>query len=191
MTQEQALAELARLCAPNTPPVIPADDLLAFLDTARRPSMGYRPDNIRAWAAGAPVAVGEVRAPTRRNFHFYIVTTAGTTGISEPAWLLDTNATLTDGTVEWQEGGLAYWAPSWDLNLAAALAWEFKAANASGNYAISDTGQSLSRNQVYEHCEAQARKYRGRRMGDIRTGMAVLGLAKSVYPNAGIAYQEP
>lgn len=55
-----------------------------------------------AWASGTAHALGVQRIPTTPNNYLYEVTTAGTTGSSEPTW--PTGAigdTVTDGTVVW------------------------------------------------------------------------------------------
>lgn len=47
------------------------------------------------------------REPTTPNGHVYKVVTAGTSGGSEPTWPTTTGATVTDGTVTWQETGVS------------------------------------------------------------------------------------
>jgi hypothetical protein len=186
MTQAEALAELTRRCAPDRPPVIDSDTLLSFLKASRRRFGQYRPDSIQPWAPGETVTVGMLRKPTRYNGHFYTVTGGGATGASEPGWLLDTGAAVSDSGATWAEAGLVYWVPNWDLNLAAALAWEYKITQVSHLYSISDTGQTLNRDQLIEHFERNAKRYRGKRAGNVHTVNRVV--YQSVYPNAGIVY---
>jgi hypothetical protein len=60
-----------------------------------------------AWAATTAYSLNDYRKPTAVNVngHFYIVTTAGTSGGSEPTWPTAHNSTVVDGTVTWTEVG--------------------------------------------------------------------------------------
>lgn len=58
------------------------------------------------WVATTAVVLGELKKPTSANDHYYRCTTAGSTGASQPTWPTDTEATVTDGTVVWEEAGL-------------------------------------------------------------------------------------
>ena len=60
-----------------------------------------------AWAATTAYSLDDYRKPTAVNVngHFYIVTTAGTSGGSEPTWPTVHNSTVVDGTVTWTEVG--------------------------------------------------------------------------------------
>lgn len=55
------------------------------------------------WEALHAYVVGDVVTPTTLNGHSYIVTTAGTSGASEPTWPL--SGTVADGTVVFTEDG--------------------------------------------------------------------------------------
>ncbi len=57
-----------------------------------------------SWTASTAVATtGELVSPTTPNGHFYELTTAGTTGTTEPVWPTAPGATVTDGTAVWTE----------------------------------------------------------------------------------------
>lgn len=57
----------------------------------------------------------------------------------------------------------------YDVNGAAAMAWELKAGSTSGDYRISTDGQALDRQQVYAHCMEMHKHYRRRaRLGNIK-----------------------
>lgn len=58
-------------------------------------------DDPGAWAATTAHALGEYRRPTTGNDLRYEVTTAGTTGGSEPTWPTTPGLTVVDGTVTW------------------------------------------------------------------------------------------
>jgi hypothetical protein len=47
--------------------------------------------------------------PTVDNGHVYVAQKGGITGASQPSWPLGMGATVTDGTVVWQEAGAAAW----------------------------------------------------------------------------------
>lgn len=49
---------------------------------------------------------------------------------------------------------------TWDLNFAAASGWDEKAGKASGRFGFSEDSQTFNRQQVFDHCERMARRYR-------------------------------
>jgi hypothetical protein len=62
---------------------------------------------VTKWAASASIAAGALRrqlaAPSVNNERVFICIVAGTTGGSEPSWVLTRGAKTTDNTVTWQE----------------------------------------------------------------------------------------
>jgi hypothetical protein len=56
------------------------------------------------------------------------------------------------------------WAPTYDLNAAAADIWDEKAAGLAGKYDFSADGGTYHRSQAYEQAQKMARQYRSRRM---------------------------
>ncbi len=54
-----------------------------------------------AWAASTAYSLGAAARPTTRNGFVYEVTTAGTSGSTQPTWPTTAGATVTDGTVTW------------------------------------------------------------------------------------------
>lgn len=54
------------------------------------------------------------------------------------------------------------WEPTYDLNAAAADAWQMKAAAAAGDYDFSADGASYSRSQIVAQCLAMEDRYRKR-----------------------------
>ena len=61
----------------------------------------------RTWAAATAYPFGAYVIPTAANLNGrrYRVTEAGTSGAAEPAWPDSNSATLTDGTVKFEEAG--------------------------------------------------------------------------------------
>ena len=78
-------------------------------------SVGYAA--VTQWAASAAVTVGQIvrqlATPAVGNERCFRCTTAGTTGATEPAWVLTKSATTSDGTAVWTEitGQEAYQSP--------------------------------------------------------------------------------
>jgi hypothetical protein len=61
------------------------------------------------------------------------------------------------------------WTATYDLNAATAMAWERKAAlTATAKFDLTVDGQTLRRKQVYDHCVAEAKRYRNRVAGTLR-----------------------
>lgn len=56
-----------------------------------------------SWSASTAYSLNDIRRPTQpnRNGYCYKVTTAGTTGASEPTWPQEYGQTVTDGSVVW------------------------------------------------------------------------------------------
>lgn len=53
------------------------------------------------WAADKAYGLGDIVIPTNPNGHFYRCKTAGTSGATEPGWLLTGNSILNDGSIQW------------------------------------------------------------------------------------------
>lgn len=58
----------------------------------------FEPALYPAWQSGHAYVVGDLITPTTRNLHVYRVTTAGTSGATEPTWTTGTGTTVTSGT---------------------------------------------------------------------------------------------
>jgi hypothetical protein len=163
------------------------EDLL--LMARARDFNGYGPYDV--WAPATPYRAGlayttwpdgevypgaTVRVPTVDNGHLYIVTHAGISGGTEPAWPLTAGTTVADGGVTWREAGFYYWTPTWDLRRAAAEGWRWKAAKVAAQYEVSvGTGKTFKRDQQYAMCLKMAEQYGGSGGGGIRS--ARLGTA--------------
>lgn len=62
---------------------------------------------LTAWAASTAYSLNDSRRPLNVvNGHKYKITTAGTSGASQPAWPVSSGATVSDGTAVWTEDGL-------------------------------------------------------------------------------------
>lgn len=58
-------------------------------------------NNLPAWAATTAYSLGDRVEPTTPNTYVYEVTTAGTSGGSEPTWPTTVGSTVVDGTIVW------------------------------------------------------------------------------------------
>ncbi len=67
------------------------------------------PSALTAWAASTALTAKTLRRPTTSNGYQYEVTTAGTTGTTEPTWPTTIGATVTNGTVVFTCRGREIW----------------------------------------------------------------------------------
>ena len=65
------------------------------------PPNEYQNDSWDAWQASTAYALGALVSPSSANGHFYLCTSAGTSGASEPSWSTTNGATTTDGGATW------------------------------------------------------------------------------------------
>jgi len=156
MTEAQARARLQRMASSTEDPTlstVEVDDLLAL---ARRAD----PDGNLAypsWAAAVRYAVGYVVSESGR---LYKVTVAGTSHATvEPIWPTVSAATVVDLGVTWQEAGVDPWAPTFDLNAAAAEGWRWKAGKAAAQFSFAAHEQRFDRAQKHSHCLAMVREF--------------------------------
>ena len=149
-------------------PALSADEVTALVVLARRADDVFRwiTDDTE-WAPATVYALNDRRAPITRNGHIYLATTPGTSGASEPAFPTALNATVTDGSVVWTEAG-GSWAPTYDLNAAAAEGWRWKAARVAGDFTFTTDAQVFNRAEVSAMCLAMADRYQRKVMASIR-----------------------
>lgn len=158
-----ALTRLERMTAADVDPLLSDAELADLLTLARRAdAAAVAPDAYLPWAGTEAVALGVARVPTTRNGHYYTVTTAGTTGASEPTWPTTSGATVADGTAVWTESGPAPWTATYDLNAAAAEGWRWKGAKVTNRVTVAEDQQQLSRSDYLKHCAAMVRLYQAK-----------------------------
>lgn len=175
MTEAEAIERLGRLVAKDTAPTLTDAELADLL------SVGILADSAEhaaeadsaEWAASTAYVVGDTVVPTSRTGRRYIVTIAGSSDASEPSW--PTSGTVVDGGVTWElDAALpAAWLPTYDLALAAAEGWRYKAGRVSDRFRFSQEGEGYDRNQIFEHCLRMAEIYDG------KAGTLIIGDAGS------------
>ncbi len=173
MDEVTAQARLERMVAASTDPVLDAAAIADLLLLARRVDASRNdPRNLTTAAARAASTRYEPGTLVRQEAgseRWWICLIAGTTGTGAPSWPTLTGVarygvTVVDGTVTWQDAG-SRWAPTWDLNAAAAAGWEQKAALVSGRFNFAADQQRFDRSQVHAMCLEQADRYRRRGAG--------------------------
>jgi hypothetical protein len=106
-----AMTEGAR--SSQSPSLVSNETLLTMIERASRIfdlNCGVRPEYFESayypvWKSSHVYVVGEIVTPTTRNLHKYRVTTAGTSGASEPTFPTGSGATVTNGSVVFTENG--------------------------------------------------------------------------------------
>lgn len=182
MDEVTARTRLESMTAWDQTPALTTDEITALLAASRRADPAYRmPDSDLDWVASTPYVVGDRRAPIVRNGHLYIVTIAGTSGASAPAWPTTSGTTITDGTVTWAENGLG-WSPTYNLNAAAAEGWRWKAGKVAGKFDFATDQQIFNRKDMNEMCLAMADRYAKRVSGSIRIGGALPVIQVPIIP---------
>lgn len=170
------LAQVQTLAATSTVPTLTGTEVAQAIDLARRQDQ-YGYDYYDNWAAGTVYTVNEYRVPTVANGYAYRVTVAGTShAVTQPTWPTTVGATVTDGTVTWQNIGAYLWSPTYSLNKAVANAWLMKAGKVASEYEVGlGAGKSFKRNQTYDMCMKMAMRYGGggaAGFGSMRLGSA-------------------
>jgi hypothetical protein len=182
MDEATATTRLQSMTAWDSEPALTSDQITALVAFARRADDTFRwVDDDASWAASTAYALADRRAPLTRNGHVYQVSTAGTSGSSEPTWPTSAGATVVDGTVTWTEAG-GSWAPTYDLNAAAAEGWRWKAAKVAGEFDFGTDQQTFDRTGKHDQCMAMALHYQKRVSGSIRVASSLPILTPPIIP---------
>lgn len=131
------------------------------------PTQNIPPDAYAEWQASTAYVLNALVVPFPRNGHYYKATVAGTSGAAQPAFPTTAAGTVVDGTVTWQEVGQALWVPTYNLAYAVALGWELKLGKVAGLYDFESDDQAYKRSQVYRHCQAMVKEWKGKTAGTI------------------------
>lgn len=140
----------------TTPVVADSDIITNILKFARQEDIDLNPpDPFNVWAANTAYALGAVVVPEPRDNHYYVCTTAGTSGAAQPTFNNDLTYTLTttDNTVVWTDTGAAPWAWTWNIPYAVKKVWEVKQAKLVTAYDLKQGDLSWSRDQMFKHIQ--------------------------------------
>lgn len=160
MRRSAAKARLKRMVAWDQMPALTESDLEDLLALARRAdSSGHAIDAYDVWEPATAYRVGDRVIPSVANGHAYVCIVAGASGTDEPSFPAGAGATVVDGTVTWREDGAALWTPTYDLNLAAAEGWRWKAAKAASLTGFTADGATFHEEQIVAHCLGMAARY--------------------------------
>jgi hypothetical protein len=182
MDEATATTRLEAMTAWDSEPTLTSGQITALVAAARRTDDSFRwATDDTSWAALTAYALATRRAPITRNGHLYEVSTAGTSGASEPTWPTDAGSTVVDGTVSWTEVG-ASWSPTYDLNAAAAEGWRWKAAKVAGEFDFNTDQQTFNRTGKHVQCLAMAEHYQKRVSGSIRVKASLPILTPPIIP---------
>lgn len=111
------------------------------------------------WGAATAYTVGAVVIPTVRTGHRYRAVVGGTSGATEPTWVLGARSRQSDGTtLVWEEAG-ADTTELYDLRAATYAAWQLKLAKAQRYYNFSADGQTVNRKDVVDNIETNMRAW--------------------------------
>lgn len=182
MDYATVLAQVQTLAATASDPTLSGTEVAQAISLARRQD-AYGYDYYDTWATGTIYTSGEYRVPTVANGYAYQVTVAGTShATTQPTWPTTVGATVTDGTVTWQNIGAYLWTPTYSLNRAVGHAWLMKAAKVAAEYEVSlGSGKNFKRDQVWKMCMNMAASYGvgggasgsgGSSLGSVRLGSA-------------------
>lgn len=176
MDYATVLAQVETLAAVDSVPTLSDAEVAQALSIARR-SDQYGYAYYDPWAANTIYTVNEYRVPTVANGYAYQVTVAGTShAATQPTWPTTVGATVTDGTVTWQNIGTYLWTPTYSVNRAVSHCWLMKAGKVASEYEVSlGAGKNFKRDQVWQMCMKMAAQYGGggaSGIGSVRLGSA-------------------
>jgi len=169
VNRSEALEALGQMTDSSTAPTLDADEISLLLDQAALIDIAGNSnrnvaDGADPWTATTAVVAGTVIVVAGR---FWRCRSGGTTGTSAPGWPtlagrpVNDALSVVDGSVTWVDNG-SEWAPTWDLDRAAALGWERKAAKAVGGFDFKTEDQQFARSQVAKSCLDMADRHRRR-----------------------------
>src|SRR4051812_5865064 len=120
-------------------PALGPQEVLELVRIAARPDVdGNSPLNVATAAAWAPATLylaGAIVVQATAAHRWWRCQTSGVSGTVTPKWPSlggsdRSGSIVNDGTVVWGDNG-ADWAPTWDLEPAAAEGWRWKAGKAA------------------------------------------------------------
>lgn len=180
MDQTTATTRLKSMLSWTDDPALSQAELDDLLVIAKRPDKaGNLVTNVStaaSWAAATLYQAGTVVKTGSGLLRYWMVLIPGQSGSATPSWpdlagLPATSTLVVDGSVTWRDVGTE-WAPTWNLDAAAAEGWRWKAAKCASRTAFSTDGQNFQVQQLHAHCLEQAARYSNRAPGTTTTTAA-------------------
>lgn len=170
MNELNGIERLSLLTDADCDPVLTVADLAQVLAASvRTDAAGNTSKNVDTaptWAAGYVYAVGDVVTADPAVGRWWICTTPGRSNVTQPVWPAASRSRpgdlmVVEDEVVWTFAGTK-WTPTWDMNAAAALAWQVKSGRASSRFNFTADGQNFQRAQLFDHCRQMERSFRRR-----------------------------
>lgn len=181
MDQATAATRLRSMVSWQDDPALTAGELEQLLDLAKRPDRaGNLPTNLSTsastWTAATMYQAGTVIKTGTTLLRYWMVLIPGLSGTATPSWpdlagIPKSDTLVADNSVTWRDVGME-WAPTWDLNAAAAEGWRWKAAKVAGRHDFATDGQTFAAGDLQAHCLEQAAVFGGRAPGSTSTTAA-------------------
>lgn len=154
MKQSQAMQRLKGMVAHDQIPELSDADLVDLLRRSRSvDSQGNTIEDVTVWEPDTSYEVGD--KVVFDDFVFTCVESGVSGDVS--TWNQDEN--LTDGSVIWSVVGRSNWTPTYDVNYAAMLGWELKAAKAVAMMSFTADGVTFHRDQFLANCKTLQEMY--------------------------------
>lgn len=166
----QVRERIRRFTDGDSDPKLEEKDLDVLVSMCRRVDLfGNPPDMYEEWEADThfdvgqavvpPGRTGDEYTPIVRNGYYYTALVQGDTGTVEPAWPKVIGNNIVDNEVTWTCSGRAPWNPIYDVNYAIAQGWLLKSGRLVGHYNFMTGGRMFSREQFYNHCMDQYKRF--------------------------------
>lgn len=182
-SEAAARAKLLDLTAANTFPKLEEETIDRLLREARRPDRnGWLQHYDTEWQPNVVYAVDKVIVPRSRLEYLapytadyygqgraYRVTVGGNSGAVEPVWPTNVGDEVTVNGVTYRDisGLVSSWAPTHDLNKAAAEGWRIKAGLVSNRHSFGSNAGNYNPEQIHQHCLEMAALYAAKTVGAI------------------------
>lgn len=157
LTRAQAIQRVVTLTDAASYPEVTTTEIGQMLDDTARWS---------TWTAAASYAVGDRIVPVTPNGRVYEAYIAGTSGATEPSWIVYGSYegwSVSDGTsdpaLRWVDRGPAH-VERYDVRTVAQRVWLVKASRVAGEVDTKDGSADVKLSQLHDRCVAQAARFR-------------------------------
>jgi len=168
MDAATALSDLQMMADYESDPALTVGELARILETSRRVDIGGNNvgNSVDAptWEPSTVYYVGNIVTPDPADGSYFMCSTPARSGSVQPVWpsvsgIQPFADAISDADVRWNYCGMT-WVPTWNLNAAAAKAWQVKAGKVASRYNFTSDGQMFERAQMLGHCRTMEKSYR-------------------------------